>query len=397
MKDLPIDSEYLRRLLLELLAIPSPSGYTDGVVHFVGEELERIGIGFDLTRRGAIRANLYGRVNQPDRALVAHLDTLGAIVTELKKNGRVAVLPIGNWSSRFAEGARATIMTEKFCPRGTILPLKASGHTYAEGIDKQPVSWENVEIRVDERVSSHEDLEALGIGVGDFVAIDPQPEATESGFIVSRHLDDKAGVACMLAAARAVIQSGAELPIDCHLLFTIFEEVGSGASAVLHQDVAEMVSIDNSTLAPGQNSSEYEVTIAMMDSSGPFDWHLSHRLIDLARRFEIPIRRDVFKNYRTDAASAVEAGNDIRTALLCFGVDGSHGYERTHIDCLANVSRLIAIYMQSPATIERDEMGLGPIEGFPEQPLESTLDADENPLQPSGDTEAGDGDDRTSS
>jgi len=201
------------------------------------------------------------------------------------------------------------------------------------------------------------------------VAFDPQAEVMPSGHVVARHLDNKAGVACLLASAKAVREAGAELPIDCHLLFTIFEEVGSGASAILHQDVAELVSIDNSTPALGQNSSEIEVTIAMMDSAGPFDYHLSHRLIELAGEAGVPVRRDVFRHYRSDSASAVEAGSDIRAALLCFGVDASHGYERTHIDGLDSVCRVILAYMNSPATVPRDRMDLGPMTGFPSQPL----------------------------
>jgi putative aminopeptidase FrvX len=201
------------------------------------------------------------------------------------------------------------------------------------------------------------------------VSIDTGTEITESGFINSRHLDDKGGVASALTAARAIVQAKSKLPIPCHLLFTIFEEVGSGASSVLHGDVAEMVSIDNGTPGPGQNANEFDVIFAMMDSTGPFDYHLTHRLIGLANEHGIPNRRDVLRQYRCDAASALEAGNDIRTALACFGVDGSHGYERTHLTALKNMSELLTLYFQSPLTVERDRIDLGPLEGFTEQPM----------------------------
>lgn len=368
MRRLTIDCDYLLEILQRLLRIASPSGYTDHIVHVVCEELGKLGIPVELTRRGAIRANLEGRRSTPDRAVVAHLDTIGAMVRGLKDNGRLALAPVGTWSSRFAEGARVTIFTDRGQHRGTILPLKASGHTYGDEVDEQPISWDHIEVRVDERVANAEDLRAMGFAVGDFVAVDAQPELTGNGFIVSRHLDDKAGVASLLAAAKALLGDGIELPVDCHLLFTIFEEVGSGASGILHQDAAEMVSIDNSTTAGDQNSTETQVSVAMMDSSGPFDYHLSHKLLEIGRQHEIPLRRDVFRYYRTDAASAVEAGNDIRTALLCFGVDGSHGWERTHIDGLRDLATMLVLYMQSEPTFERDRDELGPIEGFPDQP-----------------------------
>ncbi|MCB0338644.1 MAG: osmoprotectant NAGGN system M42 family peptidase [Bdellovibrionales bacterium] len=368
MKNLQIDDQYMVDLLLRLLEIPSPSGYTDAIVHFVGEELKRLGIPFELTRRGAVRAHIAGRKSSPDRAIVAHLDTLGAMVQSLKSNGRLEIVPIGTWSSRFAEGARVSVFTDTSSRRGSILPLKASGHTFNLEIDTQPVNWEQIEVRIDEVSECKEDLQALGFNVGDFVAIDPNPEVLDSGYIVSRHLDDKAGVAIVFAAAKAILERGEDLPVDCHLLFTLVEELGHGASAVLHGEVAEMVSIDNATPAQGQNSTELGVTIAMKDSTGPFDYHLTHKLISLCEEHKIPFERDVFKYYACDAASAIEAGNDIRTALMCFGVDASHGYERTHRESLIATARLVGLYMQSPPTFRRDKDLLGSLSGFPTQP-----------------------------
>lgn len=364
MQRLEIDIAYLSRVLARLLRTPSPTGFTDAVVALVCEELRALDLPLELTRRGAIRANIAGVQSSPDRAIVTHVDTLGAMVKGLKDNGRLEIVPIGTWSSRFAEGARCVVYSASGGRyRGTVLPLKASGHVYNEGVDTMPVTWEHVEVRLDERVTNRHDLMRLPIYVGDMIAIDTGTEFSENGFINSRHLDDKAGVACLLAAAKAVMETGARLPVDCHLLFTISEETGTGASHVLHGDVAEMVSIDNGTLAPGQNTSEYGATICMKDESGPFDWHLSNGLCELAREFSIRHSRDVFKYYRSDSASALEAGNDIRTALICFGLDASHGYERVHLDSLEAVANLIAVYMQSPPVMARQQVGSTPLAG----------------------------------
>jgi peptidase M42 family hydrolase len=366
---LPIDMDYLMGVLLKLLDIPSPSGYTDRVVHAVGEELEALGVCFELTRRGAIRATLKGAEPAPARSVVCHLDTIGAIVKGFRPNGRLLVAPVGNWSARWAEGARVSIFTDDHgAKRGTILPLKASGHTFGDEIDTQPVSWDNLEVRTDDFCRNEQELKALGFEIGNFIGVDANPEVTDNGFINARHLDDKAGVASMLAAVKAVLASGEPLPVDTHLLFTISEEVGVGASAVLHGDVAEMVAVDIATPAPGQNSREQGVTIAMADSSGPFEYHLTRKLIDLCREHGIEYQRDVFKYYRCDAAAALEAGNDVRHALVCFGGDGSHGYERTHVEALQALAELLAVYMQSPPTFERDREELAPLEGFPLQP-----------------------------
>ncbi len=181
-----------------------------------------------------------------------HLDTLGAQVKAIKDNGRLELVPVGHWSARFAEGARVTIYTETSSFRGTILPLKASGHTFNKEVDELPVGWSHVELRIDAKTTSKAETVALGIDIGDMVAVDPQPEFLQNGFINSRHLDDKAGVAVALAAIEAVEREKAVTPVDIHWLFTIAEEVGVGATSVLTPEVASMVTIDNGTTAPAR-------------------------------------------------------------------------------------------------------------------------------------------------
>lgn len=368
MPRLDVDIDYLAEQLKGLLKIPSPTGFTDAITHAVVDELVRLGVEPEVTRRGAIRAKLKGRVKDPSRALIAHLDTLGAQVKLLKPNGRLELVPIGNWSARFAEGARCTIFTEAGAYRGSILPLKASGHTFNDEIDTQPTGWQHVELRIDALVRDVPDLQRLGFNVGDVVAIDTQAEFLENGFIVSRHLDDKAGVAILLTALKAIVESGEMPPVDTWFVLSIAEEVGVGAAAVLPHDVAAMVTIDNGTTAPGQNSDEFGVTIAMADQTGPFDYHLTHELIRLARENDIRHQRDVFRYYRSDSASAIEAGADVRTALATFGVDASHGYERIHMHALRSLAELMTAYVTSPVDIKRDAKPIGDIEGFPHQP-----------------------------
>lgn len=348
------DLNYLQRVLLETLAIPSPTGFTDTIVRYVAERLKELGIPFELTRRGTIRATLKGRQDSPDRAIAAHLDTIGGSVREIRESGRLSLSPVGCWSSRFAEGSRVSVFTDEGVIRGSVLPLLASGHAFNTEVDAMPISWDHVELRLDARTSSREETLALGVNVGDFVAFDPMPEFTDSGYISARHLDDKAGVAALLTALKAVVESGQELPIDCHPLFTITEETGSGAAGALPWDVSEFVGIDIAPAAKGQASSEHAVTVAMQDSGGPYDYHLSRHLLKLATGNDIQVRRDLFRYYHSDAQSAIAAGHDIRTALLAFGCDATHGYERTHIDSLVALSRLISAYLLSPPVFPSD-------------------------------------------
>ena len=381
---LDIDTEYLKEQLKRLLAIPSPTGYTDTIVRYVSEELDRLGVPFSVTRRGAILALYRGGEVEGARAIVAHLDTLGATVKMIKDNGRLELVPIGTWSARSAETTRCTIFSDKGSFHGTILPLKASGHTFNEEIDTQPVGWPYVEVRIDADCSDRASVEALGICIGDFVAIDPGTEFLDNGYVVSRHLDNKGGCAAALAAIKAMVDAQVEVPVDIHFIFTITEEVGSGASAVLLDNVVAMVSIDNGTTAPGQNSAEFGVTIGMADQVGPFDYHLTRKLIRLCEENGVRYQRDVFRYYRSDSASAIGGGADVRTALITFGIDASHSYERIHMHALKSIAELTCLYAGSPVQITRDTEELAGLEGFTDQPSEPAPHSGDDPSKHEG-------------
>ncbi len=372
---LEIDMAYVQEVLLHMLRIPSPTGRTDEVVQYIGEQITDLGLELSVTRRGLLNATLPGLRSSPDRAIVVHADTIGCMVTRLKDNGRLEIGQLGTHSARFAEGSHVMIFCDEpgLVFTGTVLPLKSSGHNYGEEVDTQGVGWPLVEVRVDEHVTDAAGLRALGMDVGDFVSLDANPQVTPAGFVKSRHLDDKAGIAAALGAFKALTDARIVPVIGAHLLVTIAEEVGHGATHGLDSDVAEMVAIDNAVVAPGQQSRERCVNIAMLDSTGPYDYHFSRRLLGLCEQFDLPHTRDTFRYYRSDAASAVEAGLEMRTALVGFGVDSSHGHERTHLDGIQAVAELIALYVQTDLTFptwDRDERG--PLKEFPSRSVQPT-------------------------
>jgi peptidase M42 family hydrolase len=367
------DRAWMIDTLLALLQTPSPSGRTDAVMQLIGDILDGLGVPFSLTRRGALTAELPGESTTTERALVVHADTIGCMVRSLKDNGRLELIPVGTFSARFATGARVRIFSDDpddFIT-GTVMPLKASGHRFGDEIDTQPTDWEHVEVRIDRKVSTRDDLVRLGLNIGDFVALITSPELTADGFVVSRHLDGKAGVAIALALAKDVSENKVVLPHRTMIMVTITEEVGHGASHGLPADVAELISVDNAVCAPGQHSIEDGVTIPMADVHGPFDYHLTRKLCRLAEERGIRFARDVFRYYRSDAAAAIEAGAGTRAALVGFGLDGSHGWERTHMESLEAVYGLLHAWLRTPLTFEKwDAKPSGQLRDFPssEQP-----------------------------
>lgn len=343
---LAIDHSYLKQTLLHLLKTPSTAGLTRTNLSFVEKELQEMGFATRWTRRGALQA--YNTVEEPARrAVAAHVDTLGMVVRELKSNGRVGVLPIGSWSSRMAEGARVDIHTaDSGVFRGSVMPLKSSVHASSKAVDEQPVNWDQLEIRVDQKLKNKADIEGLGIQVGDLVSVDAQPEIMESGYIVSRFLDDLGGVACLLATLKAMSLS--DIACSSLFYFSNYEEQGHGASVTLPKTVEELVGVDIAIVAPGQNSEEEKLSVVFLDNSGPFDPVLTRKLEHLAKQENLPYVRDVFRFYFSDCAAALQAGNDVRHALIGFGTDASHSYERTHIDALVATCQLLGAYLKSP-------------------------------------------------
>lgn len=339
-----IDETWLRERLLEMLAIPSPTGFTSELSRYICAQLSALGVDYQLTRRGTIIVHIEGAERGMARAAVNHIDTIGAAVSGLKPNGRLALTPVGTWSSRFAEGGRVTVFTREQAYRGQVLPLLASGHAFNEKVDQLPVSWEHVELRLNEPCSTREDLVRLGLRSGDFVAFDPDPEISASGYVSARHLDNKGGASALLAAIKQIVESGEKPAIDFQAIFTITEEVGTGAGSSLSRDVVEFVGIDVGIVAPGQNARETGVTLCAQDTSGPFDFHMLQKFKRLCRDNEIPYQVDVFRYYYSDANSAIRAGHDVREALITFGTDATHGYERTHLSSLVSIAQLLGAY-----------------------------------------------------
>ena len=343
-----VDEAYLHQRLQEMLAVPSPTGFTDAIVRYICQQLDKLGVDYTLGRRGTITVRLAGRDNSQARVIANHIDTIGATVSEIKPSGRVSLKPVGCWSSRFAEGGRVTIFSRKGTFRGQVLPLLASGHAFNEQIDQLPVGWSQAEVRINEPLACAADTLALGIQSGDFIAFDTDIEWDASGYITARHLDNKAGAAAALAALKALLDYDIRPATELQVMFTVTEEVGTGAGASLDVRVAEFVGIDIGPVAPGQNARETGVTLCAQDTSGPFDRKLTHHLRQLCRKHGVGCQTDVFRYYYSDANSAIIAGHDVRHALITFGTDATHGYERTHSDSLTSVASLLVLYAQSP-------------------------------------------------
>ena len=349
MKKLPdFNQTYLTEILLELLNIPSPTGYTDQVVGYLEEQLAAYpDLVLQRTAKGGLVASWDGKEKTAPRGLTAHVDTLGAMVKEIKPNGRLKLTQLGGYSWNTIEGEGCTVFSSGGEPvRGTVLLNKASGHVFSKEVSTTERSAATMEVRLDYRTSSVEGTQEAGIQVGDFVAFDPRVETTR-GFIRSRHLDDKAAVACLAAAIQALINAGQKPAQDTVFLFSNYEEVGHGAASGFPEGLKELVAVDMAAIGEGQTSDEFHATLCVKDSGGPYHHGLSQRLRSLADEYKIPYKVDIYPYYGSDGEAYWRAGGDVAVALIGPGVDASHSYERTHQDALNATTQWIIAYLLS--------------------------------------------------
>ena len=344
----PIDKQYMLDFLIELLKIPSPTGFTESAISYAEQALSAFPyLDVRKTRKGALVATWPGKNDDAPRGLTAHIDTLGAMVKEIKCSGRLKLSKIGSFPWNFVESEGVTIFTQDGKKvRGSILSTKASVHVYGSKAIETKREDDNIEVRLDERTTSEAGTRDLGIEVGDFVVFDPRIEIAQ-GFVRSRHLDDKACVANILAAIQAMHKAGLEPAQTTTILISNYEEVGHGASAGFPETMQELVTVDMAAVGKGQRSDEFHATLCVKDSGGPYHYGLNQKLRTLAEKFKIPYRVDIYPYYGSDGEAYWRAGGDVAVALIGPGVDASHNYERTHTEAMTATTAWILAYLIS--------------------------------------------------
>jgi putative aminopeptidase FrvX len=341
-----IDTQFLLDFLTRLLNTPSPTGMAEPAVSLCEQTLKDFpALKLSRTRKGALVASLPGKSDEGRRAVTAHVDTLGAMVKEIKTNGRLKLSRIGGYVWNTIEGEGCTVFTHSGRKiRGAILLTKASSHVFGQEVADLKRDEDGLEVRLDARTGSEPETLDLGVGVGDFVAFDPRVEIN-AGFVRSRHLDDKACVACLLAAVKALADAKLKPAHPVTLLISNYEEVGHGAAAGIPADAEELLAVDMAAVGEGQNSDEFFASLCVKDSGGPYHHGLSERLRTLAEKHGIPYKVDIYPHYGSDGEAWWTAGADAAVALIGPGVDASHNYERTHTEALVATTKWVLAYL----------------------------------------------------
>lgn len=337
--------DYMVEETKKILAIDSPSGYTKNVAEYVTGLYQDMGYKPVMTVKGGILVDLGGKDSSDAVMLEAHIDTLGAMVSEVKANGRLKVSPIGGMNPNNAEAENCRIITRfSGIYEGTFQLADASIHVNGD-YDEKKRTYEEMEVVLDERVYSKEDVEKLGILAGDFVCFDPRTTVTQTGYIKSRFLDDKLSVGILLGYAKYLKEEGIEPERRIYQHITVYEEVGHGGAASIPGGVTEVISVDMGCIGEGLSCDETMVSICAKDSRGPYNYDVVTGLVEAAKNKNLDFAVDVYPYYGSDADVALTAGYDVRHGLIGPGVYASHGYERSHRDGVKNTFALLCAYL----------------------------------------------------
>ncbi|HFI0114514.1 TPA: M42 family metallopeptidase [Streptococcus suis] len=334
--------------IVKLTNTPSPTGYTTDIMNYIKAEVEGFGYEAIKTAKGGVLVTVPGENDQKHRMLTAHLDTLGAMVRAVKPDGRLKMDLVGGFGYPSIEGENCLIHCSKNGKTftGTILMHQTSVHVYRDASTAER-NQTNMEIRLDEKVTNADQTRALGIEVGDFISFDPRTIVTETGFIKSRHLDDKVSAAILLHILKVYKEEAIKLPYTTHFYFSNNEEIGYGANSSIPSQVVEYLAVDMGAMGDDQQTDEYTVSICVKDGSGPYHYEFRQHLVALAERDGIPYKLDIYPYYGSDASAAMRAGADVKHALLGAGIESSHSYERTHLDSVHATERMVDAYLKS--------------------------------------------------
>lgn len=339
-----LDQTYVLDFAKQLLNIDSPSGFTNNAMKFIEEEAAKLGYETYRNAKGNVLIKVEGENTSETLGLSAHCDTLGLMVRSIKADGKLAVTKIGGPIMATLDGEYCRIITrEGKIYTGTILSTSPAIHVHPDAATA-PRDPDHMEIRIDEIVKDKKDVEALGIANGDFIAIDPKVQITDSGFIKSRFLDDKISASALMGVLKYLHDEQIKPKRNLLVMMSTYEEVGHGASS-LPDHIHELLAVDMGCIGLDLSCTEQDVSICAKDSSGPYDYEMTSRLISLAKQHNLSYAVDIYPQYGSDVSAALKGGNDIRGALIGPGVHASHGMERTHIQGVEQTMKLVLAYI----------------------------------------------------
>ncbi|AMC94261.1 peptidase M28 [Erysipelothrix larvae] len=253
---------------------------------------------------GSIIAIKKGQENGPKVMFAGHIDEIGFLVKNIDNNGYIRLHPVGGWWPHVLLSQPVTITTRKGHAYVGVVGSKAP-HGMKPEVRNKVLSMD--EIFVDIGVSSKEEVELIGIQIGDMVT----PKAdfhvlANPNYLMSKAWDDRVGAAIVMDIMRNL--KGLDLVSTVYGVGTVQEEVGlrgaKTAAQRINPDVAITLDVTIATDTPGEDNRiklGVGATLEVMDGSYIGHKGLLYMLQDLADDLKIDTQFEMLAAGGTDS------------------------------------------------------------------------------------------------
>jgi len=321
--------------LKALCAIPGVSGNEDEVRDHIINHVKEYTDDMATDVMGNLIVYKKGaKTTSKKTVLCAHMDEVGLIITGITDDGYLKFAS-GGFDKRVVVGKTVTIGKNRVFG---IVGCKAMHLVKAKDREK---ALETDELYVDIGAKDKEDAMQL-ISPGDTGAFSDEIREFGDGLIKAKAIDDRVGCAVLMELIKS------ELPVDCHFVFTVQEEVGlRGAHSAAFRtapDIALMVEGTTSADYPGVAESKkickvgQGVVIPFMDAGTIYNRELYDTLTGIAGRNGIPWQTKQVIAGGTDGAVFQRSRAGVQTAGIAAPVRNLHSPA-----CVAKVSDMEAV------------------------------------------------------
>jgi putative aminopeptidase FrvX len=228
----------LRQQVSELMMIPGLSGYEGRVRRCIAGELSALGFASRTDRLGNLIATLQGNNSAPSVMLFAHMDQLGFIVRKIEASGLIRVERLGGVPERALPSQAVLLCIEEGKDVAGVIANKSHHATAPE--EKYRV-LPYPELYIDAGFGSAVDVLSAGIDVGTPVVYAPKTIAMAAERIAGTSVDDRAGCAVMIEAARRLKTISSRPTV--HLVFSVQEEFNLRGAVTAAQALLPAIAI----------------------------------------------------------------------------------------------------------------------------------------------------------
>ncbi|MCB1489590.1 MAG: M20/M25/M40 family metallo-hydrolase [Bauldia sp.] len=230
--------ERLRTLTTEMMLIPGLAGYEGRVRRYLAAQLAGFGLASRPDRLGNLIATIEGEAGAPSVMLFAHMDQLGFIVRRVEPNGLVRIERLGGVPER-ALAAQSVLFS---IGEGRDVPgVIANKSHHATRPDEKYTVVPYAELYIDAGFDSAEAAIAAGIDIGTPVVYAPKAVKLAGDRIAGTSVDDRAGCAVVVEAARAL--AAAPRAPTVHIVFSVQEEFNLRGAVTAAQALAPDIAI----------------------------------------------------------------------------------------------------------------------------------------------------------